>query len=174
MSAVFEEGCSFASNNFTFVICISLFYEWSKFPFQKRSTYYLYDCLSRWFGSTKCKLHKQLYQNAQTKLRRHCLEKKKSKPTPPPHQRCTAMARHCTVSAVQKIKKERITLCMVWCARVQIPFEFRWLSRFAIWMEAYALQFILPQRAQNFFEFAFQTSSLSDFPKFYLNFQSEV
>ena len=79
--------------------------------------------LPRWFGSTKCKLHKQLYQNAQTKLRRHCLEKKKIQthaPTTP------ALHHHCTVSAVQKIKKERITLCMVWCARVQIPFEFRW------------------------------------------------
>ena len=110
MSAVFEEGCSFASNNFTFVICISLFYEWSKFPFQKRSTYYLYDCLSRWFGSTKCKLHKQLYQNAQTKLRRHCLEKKKSKPTPPPHQRCTT-----TALCLQYKRLRKKGLHCAWC-----------------------------------------------------------
>ena len=94
-----------------FYFCnISLFYEWSKFPFQKRSTYYLFDCLSRWFGSTKCKLHKQLYQNAQTKLRRHCLEKKKSKPTPPPHQRCTT-----TALCLQYKRLRKKGLHCAWC-----------------------------------------------------------
>ena len=70
----------------------------------------LFIWLPTWFGSTKCKLHKQLYQNAQTKLRRHCLEKKKSKPTPPPHQLCTS-----TALCLQYKRLRKKGLHCAWC-----------------------------------------------------------
>ena len=51
-----------------------------------------------------------MYRNAQVKQRRHCLEKKKSKPTPPPHQRCTT-----TALCLQYKRLRKKGLHCAWC-----------------------------------------------------------